>query len=182
MWRQRNSRPRDEAELDITPFLNLMIVLVPVLLMMMVFTRVTVLPLQLPAPSLADANVDNPESEPPPTLTLVVQPQGAALFYPADQLVKQIPAHDGQDWAQVQATLKQVKQALQRQNIEKRDIVLMLDDRLTYQQLVDAVQISRSYKDVLVTSVVDAELFPEFSFADMQPAYQQLVWPAEPQS
>jgi len=36
-------RDQDEADLDITPFMNLMIVLVPVQLMSMVFSQITVL-------------------------------------------------------------------------------------------------------------------------------------------
>jgi biopolymer transport protein ExbD len=41
-------RDIDEPELEITPFMNLMIVLVPVLLMTMVFSHITILQLNLP--------------------------------------------------------------------------------------------------------------------------------------
>ena len=41
---RKRRRPRNrEAELDITAFMNLMIVLVPVLLLGMVFSRITVI-------------------------------------------------------------------------------------------------------------------------------------------
>ena len=43
---RRNTRT--EADLDITSFMNLMIILVPVLLMSMVFSHITVLDLKLP--------------------------------------------------------------------------------------------------------------------------------------
>ena len=39
---------QSEAELDITSFMNLMIVLVPVLLLSLVFTQIRVLNIQLP--------------------------------------------------------------------------------------------------------------------------------------
>ena len=46
-----------EAELDITSFMNLMIILVPVLLMSMVFSHITVLELKLPdASTSSDSN------------------------------------------------------------------------------------------------------------------------------
>ena len=41
-------RELDEGDLDITPFMNLMIVLVPVLLISMVFSHITILQLNLP--------------------------------------------------------------------------------------------------------------------------------------
>jgi len=39
---RRHKRPQEEAELNVTSFMNLMIVLVPVLLMNMVFSQVAV--------------------------------------------------------------------------------------------------------------------------------------------
>lgn len=48
MLGRRKRLEKADAELDITSFLNLMIVLVPVLLMMMVFSRITVVELKLP--------------------------------------------------------------------------------------------------------------------------------------
>ena len=47
MRRKRYSRD-SEAELDITAFMNLMIVLVPILLLGMVFSRITVVEVTLP--------------------------------------------------------------------------------------------------------------------------------------
>ena len=59
----RRSRFRQkEAELDITSFMNLMIILVPVLLMNMVFSHITVLDLQLPDLALPEQASEN---EPP---------------------------------------------------------------------------------------------------------------------
>ncbi len=42
-------RHREEAELEVTPFMNLMVVLVPVLLLSLVFTHTTVIDLDFPA-------------------------------------------------------------------------------------------------------------------------------------
>ena len=46
---RRQRRFKEEAELNVTSFMNLMIVLVPVLLMNMVFSQLAVLDLRLPA-------------------------------------------------------------------------------------------------------------------------------------
>ena len=56
MRRRRSQRYRGaDAELDITAFMNLMIVLVPVLLLSMVFTHTTVIDLNFPSGESAEA-------------------------------------------------------------------------------------------------------------------------------
>lgn len=179
MLRKQRIKRKADAELDITSFLNLMIVLVPVLLMMMVFSRITVVELLLP--DLGEATGSS-EAIAKQQLEVVVQPEGIALYFPAGYLLKQIPSNDGQDWALLQQTLKQLKQTLLGKEIEKRDLVLMLDDRIDYQQVITLLETTRSYKDVLIASVVDAELFPEVSFADIPDDYRTLDWPSVPQT
>jgi biopolymer transport protein ExbD len=50
MNRKRYRRiSKEEAELDITAFMNLMIVLVPILLLGLVFSKITVVDVTLPA-------------------------------------------------------------------------------------------------------------------------------------
>ena len=56
-YRQRRTNNQD-AEIDITSFMNLMIVLVPVLLLSLVFSHVRILNLQLPVLSEADLAED----------------------------------------------------------------------------------------------------------------------------
>ena len=46
---RRMKKAKKDADLDITSFMNLMIVLVPVLLLNMVFTQTMVLDIKLPA-------------------------------------------------------------------------------------------------------------------------------------
>ena len=48
-WRKRHSR--GPAEVNITAFMNLMVILVPFLLITAVFSRITILELNLPAPA-----------------------------------------------------------------------------------------------------------------------------------
>ena len=49
MLRRRRGKSREAPELDITAFLNLMVVLVPFLLVSAVFSRITILELNMPA-------------------------------------------------------------------------------------------------------------------------------------
>ena len=178
--RSKHKRLRPDAELDITSFMNLMIVLVPVLLMMMVFSRITVVELQLPGLDAlpADQSIDNQQLE------VLVTQQGFDVFFPQGYLVRSIPKvglkpdqtlsiqepsqplNEDYDFAQLQTTLIQVKRTLLAKQIDKNDLVLMLDDDISYQTIVTLLDTVRSYPDVVAASVVAAELFPNASLAD----------------
>ena len=90
----RSSRRRKKVyevkELDITSFMNLMIVLVPVLLMSMVFNHVTVLDLKLPD----GAASDSPQEEENQSLELVIHPDHMDLNYTAGIRLKRIEKID----------------------------------------------------------------------------------------
>ena len=161
---------QSEAELDITSFMNLMIVLVPVLLLSLVFTQIRVLNIQLPAQTeqLMQQEQDNPQ-----ILELELQPEKLRLNYPAGQLLREF-AHNEQgqpDFAALSAFLQDLKLTWQQQQIEKRDISILAPETLDYQTLVSAMDTVRSFKTVVAASVVDAELFPLISLGQL-PAEQ----------
>jgi biopolymer transport protein ExbD len=157
-------RIKPEAELDITSFMNLMIVLVPVLLMMMVFSRITVLELALP--QLGEANEQNIDIK-DQRLELVVRADNIAVYYPQGYLVKDIAVTEqGYDYPALQMVLRQIKQTLINKNIDKKAATLLLEEDIPYQVIVALMDTTRSYQDVLIASVVDAELFPEISLGD----------------
>ena len=56
--RKRRQKHVEAADLDVTPFMNLMIVLVPVLLLSMVFTHTTVIDLNFPTGDAASGEFD----------------------------------------------------------------------------------------------------------------------------
>lgn len=164
MLGRKKRAPKQDAELDITSFMNLMIVLVPVLLMMMVFSRITVVELSLPQLGEALENSDDKKNQ---QLELLVRSTGIEVYFPQGYLVKSLPvAETGYDYAALQDILKQVKQTLINKGIEKKQATLLLEDDVPYQVIIALMDTTRSYKDVLVTSVVDAELFPEISLGD----------------
>lgn len=155
---------KKEAELDITSFMNLMIVLVPVLLMMMVFSRITVLELALP--QLGEANAQNIDVK-DQRLELVVRADNIAVYYPQGYLVKDIAVTaQGYDYPALQMVLRQIKQTLINKNIDKKAATLLLEEDIPYQVIVALMDTTRSYQDVLIASVVNAELFPKISLGD----------------
>jgi biopolymer transport protein ExbD len=182
---RRKRAPKADAELDITSFMNLMIVLVPVLLMMMVFSRITVVELKLPGL----AGLPDEKSIEAQVLEVKVSGSGLDIYFPQGYLVTQIPmralADDElpstgssktsnsssqavfvHDFAAMQATLKQIKQTLLGKGVDKKDITLLMQQDTDYQTVVSLIDAARSYKDVIAASVVDAELFPDVSLAD----------------
>lgn len=162
MFRRKLSQ-RQEAELDITSFMSLMIVLVPVLLMMMVFSHITVLQLKLP-PSLAEQTPEQLEQK---ELQLEVTKDALTLYFPAKSPLKRFAVTEqGHDFKGLQQALKDVKTLLSEQGVDKKAITLMVAEEVDYQTLITAMDTVRSYKAVVVASVVDAELFPEISLAD----------------
>lgn len=153
----------DEAELEITSFMSLMIVLVPVLLLSMTFTQITVLDVKLPELTGGPAVSQTEQSQ----LEIRIAEDGFKVFYPENVLVKEIPleeTEEGNAYDYVQ--LSQVMQEVKRQLPEKRDVLVLSDPNVDYQNLVFTMDAVKSYKTVVATSVVEIELFPEISLGD----------------
>ncbi len=162
MRRRRRINP-PEAELDITSFMNLMIVLVPVLLLSLVFSQVRILNLQLPvaAQAASDANDE------PKVLELVITPTGFDLNYPAGILLKKFDkTAKGYQFANLSIYLQDLKLTFQQNKQDKSDIVLLLAPDIDYQTIVSTMDTVRSFKAVVAANLVDAELFPEISLGD----------------
>lgn len=161
---RKGKTPKRDAELDITSFMNLMIVLVPVLLMMMVFSRITVLDLKLP--ELGQAS-ELPLDINDQRLEIVVRANNIAVYYPQGYLIKDLPlSEQGYDYAGLRQILQQIKHTLLSQNVDKKAATLLLEEDIAYQVIVALMDHIRSYPEVLINSVVDAELFPEISLGD----------------
>ena len=190
MLRRRRPTPK-EAELNITSFMNLMIILVPVLLMSMVFARTTVLDLNLPDLAVGNNSENDEEKK---QLEVVIRADYIDVNYPAGTRLKRIlkkevaieqgpnsnagavttardadstqPLTITHDFQLLTLVLKEVKRRLRDSGTEKRDVTLLSEPDTSYQTIVSAMDAIRSYKTVVVTSVVDAELFPDVSLGD----------------
>ncbi len=157
--RKKRHQHREAADLDVTPFMNLMIVLVPVLLLSMVFTHTTVIDLNFPSGENADSAFD-PDSV---HLEVVVREDGFVVADGRGGRIKSIPAIDGEHDFK---TLSLVIQELKKRMPEKQDITVLLEDRTDYQTVVFVMDTVRSYPVVQALEVVNAELFPVISLGD----------------
>ena len=151
-----------EAELDITAFMNLMIVLVPVLLLGMVFSQITVIDVTLPSSAGSVDSNDNRQLE------LVIREGGMRVDYPRGVLLKQIPMTDSgsYDFELLSLVLQEVKRQLREKGIENEAITLLAEENIDYQTIVTTMDTVRSFKAMVAASVVDAALFPQISFGD----------------
>ena len=157
--RKHRSHHREAADLDVTPFMNLMIVLVPVLLLSMVFTHTTVIDLNFPTGEGA-AEAFDPEAV---HLEVVVKGDTLVVADGRGGTIKTISKVDGSfDFDE----LSLVMQELKRRMPEKQDITVLLEPETDYQTLVTIMDRVRSYPTVQNLAVVNAELFPVISLGD----------------
>jgi biopolymer transport protein ExbD len=158
---RRHRKTQDEAELDITSFMNLMIILVPVLLMSMVFNQITVLELALPLEDQKKLDELDPEDKTP---EIVVRKTGFVVNLGIVPIGSAIPKKDGKyDLEQLSKALIALKKTAAK---GRTDIVILAEPDIDYQVLVAVIDAARSYEAVLVTSVVNAVLFPDVSLGD----------------
>lgn len=162
MKTRRRIRVR-EAELDITTFMNLMIVLVPILLLGMVFSRIAEVEVTLP-PGVTRDDIPTDLLQ----IELVLRTDGMQIDYPSGVQLKRIPltASGEYDFELLSLVLQEVKRQLREKGVDKKSITLLPAPDIDYQTIITAMDTVRSFKAVVAASVVDAELFPDISFGD----------------
>lgn len=153
---RRSKVLHETVELNITAFLNLMVILVPFLLITAVFSRMTVLELTLPALTAA--------SETEPKIDLDLQ----MLIYPdaleiRDANIGRIRRFEivqsSPDWRQVTDVLVEVKRRFPKET----NISLLLDPVVPYKRLIEVMDRVRSAEILNVGTLEEVELFPEIS-------------------
>ena len=137
MRRRHHYRRRgtEQAELDMTTFLNLMVVLVPFLLITAVFSRITVIELSLPTEAGGSA-------APRPTLRVevIVRENGLELME-SDTVIAQIPkVGDAYDLDELNASAVTLK----RRHPDHEDASVLLEPNIEYDHLIQVMDSMRS--------------------------------------
>jgi len=105
MSKRVHRRKHPAAELNITAFMNLMVVLVPFLLMTAVFSHITILDLNLPPPGAQDSKQPK---QPPYELRVTIRKNMLVLSDNRLGLIKRIPSKGKEhNFALLKKTLKQ---------------------------------------------------------------------------
>jgi biopolymer transport protein ExbD len=148
------------VELNITAFMNLMVVLVPFLLMTAVFTHIAIIDLNLPPPGAADKQQPK---QPPYELRVTIRSNMLVISDNRIGGIKRIPTKAGKhDFASLRQTLKQVKARIP----EHSNVTILAEQQTPYDDLIRTMDSSRSYRAQVNGEWVFAELFPEISIGD----------------
>jgi biopolymer transport protein ExbD len=159
-------RDIEEADLDITPFMNLMIVLVPVLLISMVIQHITILEINLP--DLTGSITQSAEKN--RQLEVVLRKSSFEIYFPSGILVKRIEAKHSEDGEKLDyETLSLVLQAIKKKVKDKTDVLVLSEPDVSYQSLVSTMDTVTGFRTVVAASAVEVELFPEISLGDAPP-------------
>ena len=171
MYRNKSKKLKEtNAELNITAFMNLMVVLVPFLLMTAVFSQVSILNMNLPA-GVSEALPT--EEEPPKALEVIIRPTRFDVLERNSGLLKSIQNTDeGYDFKELNTYLQQVKSHPEFNT--DTGITLLMESETKYDALIqtmDAVRlIVRDEKDLDEEgNQVHGELFPNISMGDAPP-------------
>ncbi len=157
--RRRFRRHRiEQQEMNITAFMNLMVILVPFLLITAVFTRITILELNLPAG--AGGGADGPQEL---KLEIVIRNDALELGERSSGVLKRFEKGEkGYDLKGLSLSL----QALKERYPDKTDISVLSEPNTAYDAIVQVMDTVRMFEKAQVGSVVRYELFPDISIGD----------------
>jgi len=150
---------REAEELNITSFMNLMVILVPFLLITAVFSRMTVLELNLPGLNAKQ----NDDKKVKLSLELVLRNASFDVQDANLGLIKRFDRVPGNThWDQFSKVLLEIK----RRFPEEKDITILVAPDVNYKTLIKAMDHVRSADVVEGLSVQTVELFPNISIGD----------------
>ncbi|MBL1276258.1 MAG: biopolymer transporter ExbD [Ectothiorhodospiraceae bacterium] len=151
---------RETPELNITAFMNLMVVLIPFLLLSAVFSQLSILELNLPPDSKSPSKNDPKKVR---NFEVIVRSDRLIVADTIGGVLKVIKNNrDGHDFAALSDFLIKVKTRFPK----KQNISILLEPNIEYELLVKSMDTVRSVDVVEAASVVKKELFPLIAIGD----------------
>lgn len=158
---RRKKQTQEAAELNITAFMNLMVILVPFLLIMAVFSRMTVLELNLPALDAIEQAAEDDDVR--LQLQLIIGEHNLYLRDGNVGLIQRIErTDDDAQWDTLRSLLVEVKSRFP----EETAIALLLEPGVSYNTMIQVMDRVASTQQVQVATVETVELFPDISLGD----------------
>ena len=146
------------ADLDVTAFINLMVVLVAFFLSSMAYFQLSALELNIPP---AAANSDNPSEA--LQLEITIRSDALEVGDRNGGLIRRIGFKDGQyDFKMLNNVLTQVKARFP----EKMDATILAEQDIPYEILIKTMDAARTRAIVSPGNVSYADLFPDLSIGD----------------
>jgi len=170
--RLRRSHRHEPADINITAFMNLMVILVPFLLITAVFSRITILELNLPV-----ANEQVQAEKQRLELEIIVRADSIEVGDRRGGLFRRIAVTAaGHDYQQLSELLQQIKARFP----DKPDATLLLEADVPYDTVVQVMDSVRVAKVMQHGTLQAAELFPEISIGDAPPAGMKVASQGKP--
>ena len=158
--RHRNKRRREETPgLDVTTFLNLMVVLIPFLLISAVFSRIMIMELDVPTSAGGSAS-----NTPNFVIEVIVRKAGLEITN-GSSVEAAIPKKDDQYDMKM---LSEMLMRLKAQYPEKEDATVLMEPEIEYDYLIQIMDAVRGTEVQAEGSeeVQRMELFPDISIGD----------------
>jgi biopolymer transport protein ExbD len=152
---------REPAGLDVTAFINLIVVLVPFLLSTAVFTRLSVLDLALPAQSTGALEQLSVEKL---NLEVVIRADAIEVGDRIGGLIQKIPKAPSGHYDV--AALGTLARAIKEKFPDKTDVTVLPEPNVPYDALVQVMDALRTGRQVQGAKVVEVALFPDISIGD----------------
>lgn len=151
---------RDAPELNITAFMNLMVVLVPFLLISAVFSQMTILELNLPKDTKAQQNQDQKKER---NFEVIVRKDGLVVSDTLGGVIQKLDNKNGEhDFEGLSDLLKKIKSKFP----DKQNITILLEPNIEYELLVHTMDTVRVITVFDSGSAVKKELFPLIAIGD----------------
>ncbi len=169
MIRNRRRRHHETPELNITAFMNLMVILVPFLLITAVFTRLTIIELNLPSGEASEQS-EQPELQ----LEVSILPTRIVVGDRVGGLIQELPnvqyaegqagnSIDDYQWEELSDLLAKIK----ARAIDTKAVTLRIHPSIHYDVAVRTMDTVRAKQIVRNAEVVMAELFPNISIGNL---------------
>jgi biopolymer transport protein ExbD len=157
--RKHYKRQKETPELDVTTFLNLMVVLIPFLLITAVFSRITIMELNLPTAASGPA-----AKKPPVTIEVIVR-KNALQIGDGRNVVVSLPKINGKyDLPKLSEYLMRLKAT----HSDKEDATALIEPDIDYEDIIhvmDAIRVAE-LRQPGQDGVQKVALFPSISIGD----------------
>ena len=156
----RRARTPENIELDITAFMNLMVILVPFLLITAVFTHLTVLDINLPTSSQSSNSTPNKKTF---EINVIMGKKYFVVSDNRNRVIKKIPTYStGGHYKILNNVLKQVKVSYP----DKTNITILSQQNSSYESLIKTMDSVRVFNALEDGELVQVEMFPNISIGD----------------
>ena len=156
-------RSKDAHELDVTTFLNLMVVLVPFLLITAVFSRMTIVELNLPSSAGGSTSVEDGFR-----VEVIVREEGIEISN-GSAIIASIPKKDGEFDLEA---LSEFVIALKREHADEDAASVLMEAHIPYDYLIQVMDIVRSVE--LPVERDDTEAEPEANEYELYALFSEI--------